>query len=114
MRLITTVLFAAGLAAAMPAAASDYERASNTDYIAAMRCQGVARAGVLADLDAKSLDTFIRKQAAVRDSRTERKARAARREAQALDGAQIAQASQICAAWLPSSQMARGDGAARR
>ena len=118
MRLITAVLFAAGLtAAAMPAAASDRERVSNAKYIEATRCQGLAQAGVLGAVDTSSLDAFVREQAGARDARTERTARAARRQAQRIDGDMALTASrgaQTCAAWLNPAQVARGSGAAAR
>ena len=118
MRLIAAILFAAGVtAAAMPAAALDESRVSNAKYIEAARCQGFAQAGMLGAVDTSSLDAFVREQAGARDARTERTARAARRQAQRVDGdmaSTAARGAQMCAAWLNPAQVARGSGAAAR
>ena len=117
MRLIAAVLFAASVTAAMPAAALDEARASNAKYVEAARCQGLAQAGVLGAVDTSSLDAFVREQAGARDARTERTARAARRQAQRVDGdmaSSAARGAQMCAAWLNPAQVARGSGAAAR
>ena len=118
MRIITAVLFAAcTTAAAMPAAASGEGRVSNAKYVEAVRCQGLAHAGVLGSVNTTALDLFVREQAGARDARTERTARAARRDAQRTDGdmsATAARASQTCAAWLSPARVARGSAASAR
>jgi hypothetical protein len=115
--IVTTVLFAAGLTAALPAAAVENGRVSNAKYVEAVRCQGLAKAGVLGAVDTSAIDAFVRDQAGARDMKTERSARAARRDAQRVDGdmsALAARASQTCAAWLSPASLARGGGSAAR
>jgi hypothetical protein len=109
MRLVTTALFIASLAAvSAPAMAGD--RVSDSDYLKAARCQGIA--AKLGGPDTSGIDAFVRTQGERRDVRLRNQARTARADAEREAGAEAkrarltAELNGRCAAFMSTTQVA--------
>ena len=109
MRLVTTALFIASLAAvSAPASAGD--RLSDADYLRAARCQGIA--AKLGGPDTGGIDALVRTQGERRDARLRNQARAARADAEreaAADARRARLTAELngrCATFMSTTQVA--------
>ena len=119
MKTIVRVL-AALMSAAVAATAVAGERLSESAYLKAARCQGLAHAASLGAVDTAGIDAFMKAQGEGRDPRVRNQARTIRADARdtaerAVNKARLTQERDArCVAWLGPKIVANPGAVAAR